>query len=226
MNDGGQITPYLTVLPDEQYSLTLGATFDPFATRSENGFLILEDALLQEVKADAHYIGDENAKVTWLEYTDVNCHYCKKMELDGTAQSVMDSIGDNLNKTSSHFIGVGGQASQVAAETLECIASVGSSDLYNSGLSEALISGDNTKATLIANAVIGGINEVELNACIDNNDSKETVDRKFKRGQEAFGITGTPGNVIINNETGEYEIISGAYPASAFEEIINKMLAQ
>jgi hypothetical protein len=27
-------------------------------------------------------------------------------------------------------------------------------------------------------------------------------------GAELFGITGTPGNVIVNNETGEYEIIS------------------
>jgi hypothetical protein len=28
------------------------------------------------------------------------------------------------------------------------------------------------------------------------------------RGTELFGVTGTPGNVLINNETGEYEIIS------------------
>jgi hypothetical protein len=27
-------------------------------------------------------------------------------------------------------------------------------------------------------------------------------------GTELFGITGTPGNILINNETGEYEVIS------------------
>jgi protein-disulfide isomerase len=187
---------------------------------------MIDESILDEIKADAHYNGDTNAKVTWIEYTDVNCHYCKKMEQDGTAQTVMDDIGEDLNKTSSHFIGVGGQASQTAAEVLECIASIGWSDLYNSGLSQALSSGDNSKATLVANAVAGGVNETDLNACIDNGDSKETVERKFNRGREVFGITGTPGNVIINNETGEYEVISGAYPASAFEKIINKMLAE
>jgi hypothetical protein len=40
--DGGQITPYLQALPDGQFSLALGAKFNPFITRSENGFLVLE----------------------------------------------------------------------------------------------------------------------------------------------------------------------------------------
>ena len=226
MNDGRQITPYLTALPGGEFSLALGATFDPFAIRSDKGFLVLDEWILEDIKADAHFIGDENAAVTWLEYTDVDCHYCKKMETDGTAETVLEAIGSDLNKTSSHFIGVGGQASQDAAEALECIASVGSADAYNSGLSEALISGDNSVATLIANATASWVNETLLNACIDNGDSKATVERKFNRGQNAFGITGTPGNVIINNQTGEYEIISGAYPASTFEEVVTRMLAE
>jgi hypothetical protein len=32
--------------------------------------------------------------------------------------------------------------------------------------------------------------------------------------------------VIINNETGEYEIISGAYAADVFEDVINRMLGE
>lgn len=226
MNDGGQITPYLLALPDNQYSLTLGATFDPFAKRSDQGFLMMSSTILEEVQADAHYKGDENAKITWLEYTDVNCFYCKKMEEDGTADSVMEAIGSNLNKTSSHFIGVGGAASQAAAEVLECIASVSGADMYNSILSATLLSWDNAQDTLVELAGEGGIDTDQLNACIENGDSTEIVERKFTRGREMFGITGTPGNVIINNETGEYEVISGAYPASAFENVINKMLGE
>ena len=148
------------------------------------------------------------------------------MEEDGTAKAVMDSIGSDLNKTSSHYIGVGGQASQTAAEILECVAMVGSVDAYNSGLSDALVSGINSREALVTHAIQQGVDEASLNNCIDNGDSKPTVERKFARGRDGFGITGTPGNVIINNNTGEYEIISGAYPAAAFEEVINRMLAQ
>jgi hypothetical protein len=45
-------------------------------------------------------------------------------------------------------------------------------------------------------------------------------------GQATFGVTGTPGNVLINNATGEYEVLSGAYPTPAFEAIIDKLLAK
>lgn len=56
MNDGGQITPYLTALPDGQFSLALGATFDPFATRSEKGFLEASSNTISEIQESAHYV--------------------------------------------------------------------------------------------------------------------------------------------------------------------------
>ena len=45
----------------------------------------------------------------------------------------------------------------------------------------------------------------------------------MKRGTALFGVTGTPGNVLINNETGEYEVLSGAYPTASFEQIIDRL---
>lgn len=221
--DGGQIKPYLAALPNGDYSLALGATFNPFAKRSENGFLMVEQDVVNAIKEDAHFTGDKNAKITWIEYTDVNCHYCKKMEQDGTAKTVLETFPETLNKTSSNFIGVGGAASQKAAEILECAAVSGGSELYNSLLSEVLISGNNSEETMLNFISENGGSKDVVKACLDNGDSKEAVSRKFTRGQSQFGITGTPGNVILNNETGEYEVISGAYPAEKFIEVIEKM---
>jgi hypothetical protein len=39
-----------------------------------------------------------------------------------------------------------------------------------------------------------------------------------------FGVTWTPGNVIINKETGEYTVLAWAYPSADFEKIIDWML--
>ena len=55
-------------------------------------------------------------------------------------------------------------------------------------------------------------------------DVSQKVKDQLGRGGEVFGITWTPGNVLINNETGEYEIISGAYPTVAFESVIDNLL--
>lgn len=224
INDGGQITPFLQAIPDESYSLAIGSSFDSFAKRSDKWFLVADDSLIAAIKDDANYIGNENAKITWIEYTDVNCHYCKKMEQEWTVKAVMAAIWEDLNKTSSNYIGVWGQQTQTAAEALECISSLSWADAYNEVLSKVLTGGDNSKATIISLAKAEWTSETDLNTCIDNGDSKETVARKFNRGRNDFWVGGTPGNILINNETGEYQLISGAYSVSTFEEAINTML--
>jgi hypothetical protein len=39
-----------------------------------------------------------------------------------------------------------------------------------------------------------------------------------------FGISWTPASILINNETWEYEVISGAYPFEAFQKVIDSLL--
>lgn len=57
-------------------------------------------------------------------------------------------------------------------------------------------------------------------------DSKKNIARFDAETAEGakLGVQGTPGTVVINNKTGEYELIAGAYPASEFERVINKLL--
>jgi hypothetical protein len=45
----------------------------------------------------------------------------------------------------------------------------------------------------------------------------------MNQGNKLFGVNGTPGNVIIDRETGKFELISGAYPVETFVETINNM---
>jgi predicted DsbA family dithiol-disulfide isomerase len=45
----------------------------------------------------------------------------------------------------------------------------------------------------------------------------------MSQGNQLFGVNGTPGNVIIDRETGNYELVSGAYPVEEFVNVINSM---
>ena len=36
-----------------------------------------------------------------------------------------------------------------------------------------------------------------------------------------FWVTGTPWNVILNTESGEYVLVAGAYPTSEFEKTLD-----
>lgn len=77
---------------------------------------------------------------------------------------------------------------------------------------------------MLALAAKQGINTGTVKTCLDNGEMKDLVAKKFSAGQTVFGVTGTPGNIIINNTTGEYTLVSGAVPTSSFEQVINSIL--
>ena len=224
LNDGGQIAPYLTALPEGEFSLALGSTFNPFATRSDRGFLQLEAADAEAILAGSYYAGAQDAELTWIEYTDLNCHYCQVMQADGTAETLLEKYDGQLSKVTHNFIWVGGQKSQTGAEILECIGAEVGADAYNAVLAEALISKDSSESAMLALATEQGANAETVKACLDNGDMKDIVAERFATGRGTFGVTGTPGNIIINNKTWEYTLISGAVPAASFETVIDSLL--
>lgn len=226
LSDGGQMAPFLTAMPDGQFTLALSSTFDPFAKRSANGFLVLEPEQIQTVLAGSYLKWADNAQITWIEYTDLNCHFCQKMEDDGTAQTVLEKYPEVLNKTTHNFVGVGGEKTQIWSELLECIGKVAGADAYNSVLSGTLTSKDSSKDGILALAGTEGVDVTAVESCFDAGETKDIVASRFAAGQEVFGVTGTPGNIILNNSTGEYTLISGAYPVESFVETIDSLLTQ
>ena len=224
LSDGGQVVPYLSALPDGQYTLALGASFDPFERRSARGFPLLEKEILDSILQDSYIKGFPDAQITWIEYTDVNCHFCRKMEQDGTAEAVLTAYPSYVNKTSHHFIGVGGQKSQLWAELIECVWKVAGSDVYNAVLSETLISGDTTETDILNHAEWQWVERDSVQSCFAAGETKDIVASRFAVGQEVFNITWTPGNILIHTKTWEYTTISWAYPYESFVEAIEDLL--
>lgn len=218
-----ELEKYLQPTANKAFTLDMGSTYDPTVKRSAKGFQLVDKKIIEELKADSHIKGDKNAKIFWIEYTDLNCHYCKKMEEDGTAKTVMAQMPKDLNKATSNFIWVGGQKSQIGAEVLECIGKVSWADKYNVLLSKTLISGDSSKGSILKLAKEEWVNISWVEKCLDTWEIKSLVAKKFEAGRSIFGIQWTPGNVLINTETGEYEVVSGAAPVWNFTEVINKL---
>ena len=223
-NGVAELANFLKATSDFKYSLELGSTYDPTVVRSERGFTVIADDKKETALAGSHYTGAADWKIVWIEYTDVNCHYCKKMETDGTAKAVLAKFPNDLKKSSVNFVGVWGVATQTAAEVFECIAKIGWAEAYATTISESLTTGKNWASDLYGFATAAWVDSAKVEACVAAWETKDLVASKFAAGQNIFGITGTPGNVILNIETGEYEIISGAYPEATFVDTIERML--
>jgi len=70
-----------------------------------------------------------------------------------------------------------------------------------------------------------GIDEAKFKSCLDSGKYAWRVQLEESEWQN-FGITWTPWNVLINNKTGEWDKLPGAYPASAFKQKIDSLLTK
>ncbi|MDD3145218.1 MAG: thioredoxin domain-containing protein [Candidatus Gracilibacteria bacterium] len=219
-----KINTYLQALPNGEFFLEVGSTFDPFAERSERGFRVIDKAQLEAIKRDSYIKGNVNAKITWLEYSDLECPYCAKLHAtDKTPATISAKYGDDLNIVFNHFPLYFHNNAQTGAEILECLAAQKGSEAFYELITISYETKDSSKETLIKEAVKLGADETKLNKCLEEKTFTKKVTDQMQAGTDLFGVTGTPGNVLINNETGEYEVISGAYPADAFSAIIDKL---
>ena len=71
-------------------------------------------------------------------------------------------------------------------------------------------------------AVNLGTNKDALQACIEESRYTQAVNDMMNQGNQLFGVSGTPGNVIVDRETGNYILVSGAYPVDEFVNAINE----
>ena len=78
---------------------------------------------LKELQAfyDSSYIeGNKDAKVTVIEFSDVECPFCQRHNNNGTLDTVMEKYGDDVNVIFAHFPLSFHATAQKAGEALEC----------------------------------------------------------------------------------------------------------
>ena len=187
-------------------------------TETENTGNIANNNSFQNLIDDDAFMGDPNAPVTIIEFSDYECPYCqrfysqtfssiKKEYIDkGLVQFVYRDFPLNIH-----------QFAQGAAEAAEC---AGEQDKYFEMQDKLFKSGvDGGIESYKQYAKEIGLNQTKFDSCVDNREMKEEVTNDFKDGQ-AQGITGTPG-FIINGEK-----VIGAQPFEVFKEVIDRKLAE
>lgn len=223
-NVDSSINPYLQELPSKEYSLQIWASFNPFAERSEKWFLILDKDKYEEILEWSYIKGNKDAKITWLEYSDIECPYCAKLHNSWTPEEVAKKYGDDINTIYHHFPLDFHENAMPWAQILECIWELNWSEDFYKLLDIAYGEEKSDKEFLVNEAVKLWVNKSSLEKCISENKYKEKIQTQQSTWNSLFWIQWTPGNVLINTETLEYEILSWAYPTEYFTNIIDKLL--
>ena len=171
------------------------------------------------VDASDHIRGDSDAIVSVIEYSDFECPFCSRVH--PTLQKITDESDGNVNWVFRHFPLSFHQNAMLAAIASECINEFGGNDAFWTFVDAVFVNqGDWDYDKHAQNA---GVDAVAFRTCFDSKKYQDDVQAEMDAGSAA-GVSGTPGNIILNNKTGKAVQISGAQPFENFKNAIDEIL--
>jgi protein-disulfide isomerase len=168
--------------------------------------------------------GDADAKVTVIEFSDVECPFCQRHSNNGTIDAVKTKYAGKVNAVFAHFPLSFHPNAQKAGEAIECAGKLGGDEGFLKFKKAIFVKGGQpTLAVIEEVAKAEGLDATAMMACVNGGEFAQKVTDQMAFGRK-LGITGTPGNVVMNNETGEFVKVSGAVPAEAFAPAVDQFL--
>lgn len=179
-----------------------------------------------EVTDADHIRGNKDAKVTFIEYSDFECPFCKRFE--PTMQQMEKEYGDKVRIVYRHYPLSFHANAQKEAEATECANDLGGNDAfwkYHDAILERTTSNGTGFAldALVPLAKELGLDETKFKDCLDTGKFAKHV-QEDESGGAAAGITGTPGSILID-ATGKSQLLSGAVPFATIKSALDAALA-
>ena len=183
---------------------------------------------IKNVKTEGDpYIGAANAPVTIAEWSDYQCPFCKRFELDTLPQIVQNYVTEGKVKVVFKDFAFLGPDSMVDAEYARAVWALYPTQfaawrtaLFSQEPQEnSLNAADNLAFVLKVTGSISGIDVNKVKADVAANQT--TYDAAIaadKAEGGSFGITATPSFIIGT------QVIAGAYPYATFQSAIDAQL--
>ncbi len=180
---------------------------------------------VQPVSKNDHIRGDQNAKVTLIEYSDLECPYCKQFHPSMT--QLMQNYSGKVKWVYRHFPLSFHQNAEKEAEATECANELGGNDKFwayvDTIFQRTTSNGTGFPAdNLVPLAKELGLNEQKFKSCLDSGKyAKHVADDEA--GGQAAGVNGTPGTFIISSG-GKSQLIPGAVPYEQLKAAVDAAL--
>ena len=177
---------------------------------------------------DADWVkGDRSARIALIEYSDLECPFCKSFH--PTAQQAVDNYDGDVMWVYRHFPleEIHPKAGK-EAEATECAGKLAGNDGFwalTDKIFEVTPSNNGLDLeTLPDLAGEVGLDRNAFESCLNSGEMADTVAAQYESGIRA-GVTGTPGNILLDTETGETQLIPGALPYAQVSQAIDQLLA-
>ncbi len=183
---------------------------------------------MKPVSADDHILGNPNAAVMIVEYSDTDCPFCQ--QFSPTLHRIMDEYAKDgkVAWVYRHFAFHPNAPKE--AEAMECIAELGGNEKFWE-FEKQLYAIKDFKVTpykgmdpkelpKMADAV--GVNKVAFNSCLESGKYKQKVADHYQEAIKA-GAQGTPYTILVT-KNGKVPISRGAVPYETMKSAIQQLL--
>lgn len=194
------------------------------------GSTSINSDVVAQLKNNAALLGDAQAPISWIEFSDLECPYCKQMKESGVYENMTSKYPGKINYMFKHFPLNIHPGSAKKHELLECMREQQGDEAYFA-LKDSIFdkNGYNAPTTLESSkdlAVELWADAVLLETCLSEGTQEQKILSSIADAQNYFQISGTPTTVLLNNATGEYKVISGAASESSFDSALTLLLAK
>ena len=169
---------------------------------------------------DDPVLGNPDAPVTVVEFSDYQCPFCGRFYKTVEKQLIDTYVKTGKVKFVYRDFAFLGDESQWAAQAANCAGDQGKYWQYHDYLFDHQ-QGENegafSKANLKRFAKDMGLNNAQFDLCLDSGKHEAEVAKDVEAGRQ-FGVGGTP-TTFINGK-----LIAGAQPFAAFEQAIEEAL--
>jgi len=174
-----------------------------------------------------HIYGNPQAAISIVEYSDFECPFCKRFH--ATPKELVEAYAGKVNWVYRHFpLPFHNPGAQKEAEASECASELGGNDAFwkygDAIYARTQSNGKGFPLTqLVPLATEIGLDGDKFQQCIDSGKYASRVQEDIAEGAQ-IGVTGTPASILLNNQTGEARLKSGAQPIAAFKPDLEAML--
>lgn len=179
------------------------------------------------LREDDHVLGNPNADVVIIEYSDPECPFCKRFH--DTMIQVMDQYGKSgqVAWVYRHFPLDMHPKAPKEAEALECAGALGGNSAfwkYTDRLYEVTPSNNGLDAAELPKIASElGLDVNAFNLCLSSGKFAARVNKDFADGA-TIGVRGTPYSVVWNRKTGKQLPLNGAYPLENVKTILGLVI--
>ena len=211
--------------------LISGAIYLGGGSKSKNSLTTNPDPARDEVEFtkitdDDHVLGDRDAELFIVEYSDTECPFCKVFHT--TMKEIMNTYGEKVAWVYRHYpIEQLHSRALKEAEATECAADLGGNEGFWNYLDKLFAttpsnnSLDPLQLPKIAQSV--GLDTARFNTCLSSGKYSEFIDKSIELASKA-GARGTPYSLIVDRNNNIKEVINGAEPLANVKAKIDTLL--